>query len=39
MSLEAVVSRTPAQSHQSFMAMRVAAFDSGIVNSIYVNRM
>ena len=38
-SLEAVVSRTPAQSHQSFMAMRVAGFDSNTTNSIYVSRM
>ena len=38
-SLEAVVSRTPAQSHQSFMAMKVAGFDTNLVNSIYVNRM
>lgn len=38
-SLECIVSRTPAQSHQSFMAMKVAAFDQGRANSIYVNRM
>lgn len=38
-SLQAVVSRTPAQSHQSFMAMKVAGFDSNITNSIYVSRM
>ena len=38
-SLEAVVSRTPAQSHQSFMAMKVVGFDSNITNSIYVSRM
>lgn len=38
-SLEAIVSRTPAQSHQSFMAMKIVGFDSNIINSIYVNRM
>jgi len=38
-SLEAVVSRTPAQSHQSFMAMKIVGFDSNTVNSIYVSRM
>ncbi len=38
-SLEAIVSRTPAQSQQSFMAMKVAGFDINTTNSIYVNRM
>ena len=38
-SLEAVVSRTPAQSHQSFMAMKIAGFDSNTTNSIFVSRM
>lgn len=38
-SLEAVVSRTPAQSHQSFMAMKCVGFDSNITNSIFVSRM
>lgn len=38
-SLEAVVSRTPAQSQQSFMAMRVAAFATEDTNSAYVSRM
>ena len=38
-SLECIVSRTPAQSHQSFMAMRIVGFDQGKANSIYVNRM
>ena len=38
-SLDSVVSRTPAQSHQSFMTMRVVGFDQGRTNSIYVNRM
>lgn len=38
-SLECIVSRTPAQSHQSFMAMKVVGFDQGTANSIYVNRM
>jgi hypothetical protein len=38
-SLEAIVSRTPAQSQQSFMAMKVAGFDVNTTNSIYVNRM
>lgn len=38
-SLEAVVSRTPAQSHQSFMAMKVVGFDTNTTNSIFVSRM
>lgn len=38
-SLECIVSRTPAQSHQSFMAMRIVGFDQGKANSIYVSRM
>lgn len=38
-SLQAIVSRTPAQSHQSFMAMKIVGFDPNITNSIYVNRM
>ena len=37
-SLEMVVSRTPAQSQQSFMAMEVAAFGSESTNSAYVSR-
>ena len=37
-SLEMVVSRTPAQSQQSFMVMEVAAFGSESTNSAYVSR-
>lgn len=37
-SLEGVTSRTPAQSHQSFMPMRVVGFDKAKTNNIYVNR-
>lgn len=37
-SLEAIVSRTPAQSQQSFMAMKIAGFDQNTTNSIYVSR-
>lgn len=37
-SLEMVVSRTPAQSQQSFMAMEIAAFGSESTNSAYVSR-
>lgn len=37
-SLEMVVSRTPAQSQQSFMAMEIAAFGSESKNSAYVSR-
>lgn len=37
--LEAVVSRTPAQSQQSFMAMKVAALSDEPTNSAYVSRM
>lgn len=38
-SLEMVVSRTPAQSQQSFMSMYVAAFAMEDTNSAYVSRM
>ena len=38
-SLDYIVSRTPAQSQQSFMAMRVAAFGMEDTNSAYVSRM
>lgn len=38
-SLDQIVSRTPAQSQQSFMAMRVAAFAMEETNSAYVSRM
>jgi len=38
-SLDYIVSRTPAQSHQSFMPMKLVAFDESGVNSAYVNRM
>ena len=37
-SLESVVSRTPAQSQQSFMAMRIEAFGLENTNSAYVSR-
>lgn len=37
-SLEYIVSRTPAQSHQSFMPMKLVAFDDSGKNSAYVNR-
>ena len=37
-SLEAIVSRTPAQSQQSFMAMRIEAFGLENTNSAYVSR-
>ena len=37
-SLETIVSRTPAQSQQSFMAMTVAAFGVESTNSAYVSR-
>ena len=37
-SLEYIVSRTPAQSHQSFMPMKLVAFDESDVNSAYVSR-
>lgn len=37
-SLEMVVSRTPAQSQQSFMAMEIAAFGGESTNSAYVSR-
>lgn len=37
-SLEMIVSRTPAQSQQSFMAMEIAAFGSESKNSAYVSR-
>lgn len=37
-SLEGVASRTPAQSHQSFMPMKVVGFDKAKTNNIYVNR-
>jgi len=38
MSLEHIVSRTPAQSQQSFMAMRVAAFTNESTNTAYVGK-
>lgn len=38
-SLESIVSRTPAQSHQSFMTMKIVGFDQNLNNSIYVSRM
>ena len=37
-SLEMIVSRTPAQSQQSFMAMEIAAFGNESTNSAYVSR-
>lgn len=37
-SLDYIVSRTPAQSHQSFMPMKLVAFDESDVNSAYVSR-
>lgn len=37
-SLEAIVSRTPAQSQQSFMAMKIEAFGLENTNSAYVSR-
>lgn len=37
-SAEYIVSRTPAQSHQSFMPMKLVAFDESGKNSAYVNR-
>ena len=37
-SLEAIVSRTPAQCQQSFMAMKAVAFDKSGLNSIMVSR-
>lgn len=37
-SLDYIVSRTPAQSHQSFMPMKLVAFDESGKNSAYVNR-
>lgn len=38
-SLEMIVSRTPAQSQQSFMTQEIAAFASEDTNSAYVSRM
>lgn len=37
-SLESVASRTPAQSHQSFMPMRIVGFDKAKTNNAYVSR-
>ena len=37
-SLESIVSRTPAQSHQSFMPSRTVAFDKAGTNNAYVSR-
>ena len=37
-SLDYIVSRTPAQSHQSFMPMRIVAFDESKDNTAYVSR-
>lgn len=38
-SLNTLAARIPAQSHQSFMAMRVVGFDESGKNTAYVNRM
>lgn len=38
-SLDMIASRTPAQCHQSFMAMKVVGFDQSGLNNAYVNRM
>ena len=38
-SLQSIISRTPAQSHQSFMTMQVKGFDNSGLNSAYVSRM
>ena len=38
-SLEFLAARIPAQSHQSFMAMKVVGFDESGKNSAYVSRM
>ncbi len=38
-SLEIVASRTPSQSMQSFMPMRIAAFDNPNLNTAYVSTM
>ena len=38
-SLEAIVSRTPAQSQQSFMSMEIVDFATGDNNSAFVNRL
>lgn len=38
-SLKTLAARIPAQSHQSFMAMRVIGFDESGVNTAYVSRM
>lgn len=37
-SLKFIATRTPAQSHQSFMAMKVVGFDNSGKNSAYVSR-
>ena len=37
-SLDYIVSRTPAQSHQSFMPMKLVGFDDSGINSAYVSR-
>lgn len=38
-SLDMIASRTPAQCHQSFMAMRIVGFDKSGLNNAYVNKM
>lgn len=38
-SLEVLAARIPAQSHQSFMAMKVVGFDESGLNTAYVSRM
>jgi hypothetical protein len=38
-SLNVLAARIPAQSHQSFMAMKIVGFDHSGLNSAYVNRM
>lgn len=38
-SLKVLAARIPAQSHQSFMAMKIVGFDHSGLNSAYVNRM
>ena len=37
-SLKVIGSRTPAQSHQSFMPMIIVGFDTSLANSAYVSR-
>lgn len=38
-TLWSILSRTPAQSHQSFMTMECVDFDNSGLNSVYVSRM